>query len=154
MAKIELFTAGAQKFSKLTDFEKDYEKRINRFISFSINNIIVKKTADESAAMEMEGDRMLRRIKEKDKLILLHDKGRTMSSVQFADFISNLMGHVAGRIIFSIGGASGFSKAVSERADLKISFSKLTFPHDIFRVLFLEQLYRAFTIIKGQKYHR
>ena len=96
---------------------------------------------------------LLKNIDENAQLILLDDKGKTYTSETFATFISQKMNESIKEIVFVIGGAYGFDEEIYKRAQLKISLSSFTFPHKLCRLIFVEQLYRAFTIIKNEKYH-
>jgi 23S rRNA (pseudouridine1915-N3)-methyltransferase len=100
-----------------------------------------------------EGESILEKLKTDDFLVLLDERGKEFSSMEFATFMGQKLQLSHKRIIFLIGGAFGFSKAIYERADFKISLSKLTFSHQMVRLFFLEQLYRAMTILKGESYH-
>lgn len=154
MAIIELLTAGEQKFRQLKVIEEEYKKKINRYTSFSVNSIKIKNVKDEKKLIQLEGEKILEKIDSKDFLAALDRNGEEMSSLEFSKFISKTISGGVKKVIFVIGSAQGLSKNIISRADKVISFSKMTYAHDIFKVLFLEQLYRAFTIIKRQKYHR
>ena len=101
---------------------------------------------------EKEGDMILKRIKAGDYLILLDERGKEFHSIGFAEHLNKLEGRV-NHVIFVIGGPYGFSEAVYSRANEKFSLSKLTFSHQLIRLLFMEQIYRSFTIRKGEPYH-
>jgi len=134
----------------------EYSKRINHYVSFEIKEInYLKNTKNLSAEQQKikEGDLMLGSFSSKDYVILLDEKGKEFTSVEFSGFIENKIIIGSKNIIFVIGGGYGFSENVYKRADIQVSLSKLTFPHQLVRVIFLEQLYRAFTIIKGEPYH-
>jgi 23S rRNA (pseudouridine1915-N3)-methyltransferase len=88
-----------------------------------------------------------------DQVILLDEKGKSISSIDFSNLLNQKLLDSTKRLVFVIGGAFGFSEEVYKRADLKLSFSKMTFSHQMIRLIFKEQLYRAFTILKGEKYH-
>lgn len=102
---------------------------------------------------EKEGEQILAKIAESDHLILLDEKGKTFTSVEFSDFLNKKMSTLQGDLVFLVGGPYGFSEEVYKRAAGKISLSSMTFSHQIIRLIFLEQLYRAFTILKGEPYH-
>ena len=154
MKKIELLCFGKQKFRDLVELEKKYLKKINFFIDCTITNLKETKTQNESQAREKQGIKILEHLKEKDFVIAFDQSGEKMDSRGFARIISEKVTYTPGRIVFLIGGPSGLSKNLENRIDSRISFSDMTIAHDIFRIVFLEQLYRAFTIIKGTKYHR
>ena len=102
---------------------------------------------------EKEGNLILKSLKNSDYIILLDDKGVTLSSIEFSEFLNKKMVSSANELVFIIGGAFGFSESVYKRANTKLSLSKMTFSHQMVRLIFKEQLYRAFTILKGEKYH-
>ena len=102
---------------------------------------------------EKEGELILKNIKNTDDVILLDERGNTFTSLEWASHLQKKMNYEGKDIVFVIGGAYGFSQKVYQRANSKISLSKMTFSHQIIRVIFLEQLYRAFTIMKGEPYH-
>ncbi len=154
MAKIELVCIGKQKFKDLEPLEKEYEKKISFFAKFIITIIKPVKSGNEKTAMKAEGNKILEKIKDNDILISLDRKGDILSSVEFSRFISNKLNYSDKNIVFAIGGPAGLSDDVLKNSAKVISFSKMTFAHDIFKILFLEQLYRAFTIIKRTGYHR
>ncbi len=100
-----------------------------------------------------EGKKILRLLGRDDYIVLLDERGKEFRSVEFAAWLQKLSQNSAKKIVFIVGGSWGFSDEIHEKADLKISLSKMTFPHQLVRLLFVEQLYRAFTIIKGEPYH-
>ncbi len=102
---------------------------------------------------QKEGEAILKSLTDTDEVILLDERGKTFSSIEFAGFLENKMSFSAKRLVFVVGGAYGFSESVYHRANAKISLSKMTFSHQIIRLIFMEQLYRAMTIIKGEPYH-
>jgi 23S rRNA (pseudouridine1915-N3)-methyltransferase len=137
---------------KLTD---EYLKRINRYLKAEeviIDNAAIKTTVLQNVR-EKEGELLLRKLSPSDFVILLDDKGKEFTSVQLARHVEMLLNQSHRQIWFVVGGAYGFSPAVYERANAKISLSKLTFSHQIIRPVFLEQLYRAFTILHNESYH-
>jgi len=101
-----------------------------------------------------EAEKQFKIIKKEDIVILLDENGKSMNSKNFALFIEKLMNTISNkRVVFIIGGAYGFSKKIIERANFKISLSAMTFSHQVVRILFMEQIYRAFTIINNEPYH-
>jgi len=136
-------------------FEK-YIKRIKHYINFSsltIKDIKNVKNLSENEQKILEGEKILGQILPKDILILLDEKGKEFTSREFADFIAKQGIIAVKHLIFVIGGPYGFSENVYKRANWKISLSKMTFSHQIVRVIFAEQLYRAFSIINNDAYH-
>lgn len=134
----------------------EFCNRLKRYISFSIQNIAdvkVKKNTPESLQKEKEGESLLSFISSSDFCILLDEHGKEYSSIEFSSFLQKTMASGKKRSVFVIGGPYGFSEAVYQRADAKISLSRMTFTHEMVRLFFTEQLYRAMTIIKGEPYH-
>jgi len=132
-----------------------YTSRLVHYVPFSVVEIPQLKNTSalsRDRIREQEGELLLRKVKPSDALWLLDEHGQEFRSVEFAAWIGRLAG--AGRnVVFAIGGAYGFSQAVYARADGKISLSRMTFSHQMVRTIFAEQLYRAFTILKGEPYH-
>jgi 23S rRNA (pseudouridine1915-N3)-methyltransferase len=129
-----------------------YIDRLQHYCKFNRMEIEAGK-GDAIHIRKKETENIFKRIGERDFLILLDEKGKEMLSVGFADLLKHHQNIATKNLVFVIGGAYGFSDEVYRRADLKISLSKMTFPHQLVRILYLEQLYRAFTILKGEKYH-
>lgn len=153
--KIKLLTMGKTDTGWVREGLELYVARLEHYIPFSVQELPqLKKVSSFSPAQikEKEGDMLLGAVKPSDEVILLDEHGREFRSVEFADFIREKMNR--GRdLVFIIGGAYGFAPRVYDRADGKISLSKMTFSHQMVRTVFAEQLYRAFTIIKGEPYH-
>ena len=138
---------------------EEYGKRLQKFCHFQIIEVADEKTgaADDAAAnaliQQKEGARILDKLPDRAYTIALAIDGKTYDSVSFSRHIEQVMMRSA-NIAWIIGGSTGLSKEVLDRADEKISFSPLTFPHQLMRVIFLEQLYRAFKIMKNEPYHK
>lgn len=132
-----------------------FEKRLVHYVPFLILvlNDIKKPPTSPEVLKQKEGELILSKIQPTDFLVLLDEKGLDMTSKKFADFIETKRDIGTQKIIFQIGGAFGFSDAVYQRANMQLSLSAMTFSHQLIRLIFMEQLYRAFTIIKGEKYH-
>jgi len=154
MKTIELLCSGELKFVSLQELEKKYLQNINYFVKFSIKKIKEIKHQEEIIVREKETAMFLKEIKEKDYVIALDEVGKKMNSPQFARFLEQKISYHPGRLVFLIGGFAGFTDRLRQRSNQNISFSDMTFSHDIFRIVFLEQVYRALTIIHGIKYHR
>ena len=107
----------------------------------------------ETEQKEREGELILKMLQPSDYLVLLDERGKEFRSVEFAQYIQDKMLSSCKRLCFLIGGPYGFSEAVYQRSNAKVSLSKMTFSHQMVRVIFLEQLYRAMTILKGEPYH-
>ena len=133
-----------------------YIKRLEHYIPFEmkvIPDIKNRKTLTEEQQKKAEGDLILSQLNPGDDLILLDEKGKTFTSVMFSQWIEKQMNAGSKRIVFVVGGPYGFSKEVYDKCKFKISLSEMTFSHQMIRLIFVEQLYRAFTIIKGEPYH-
>lgn len=133
-----------------------YLGRLRHYLPVDVEIIAdVKRTAALTfeKQKEMEGEAMLRRIEPADRLILLDENGREMTSREFAGFMEKQMASGVKRLVFAVGGPYGFSPAVYQRADSKLSLSRMTFNHEMVRLFFAEQLYRAQTILRGEPYH-
>ncbi|MCK5057584.1 MAG: 23S rRNA (pseudouridine(1915)-N(3))-methyltransferase RlmH [Candidatus Aminicenantes bacterium] len=154
MKKIVIVSVGDLKFKELKELEKKYIKKISHFIKLETVNLKDVAVRDEEIKKKKEGQMMLNLLEKRDFVIACDEKGKQMDSLTFSRFLSEKLSYHPGRIVFLIGGHSGLSSLLNDRINLKLSFSHMTFAHDIFRILFLEQLYRAFTIMKGITYHR
>lgn len=133
----------------------DYVSRIEHYLPFSIITIPELKNTKkltEEQQKEREGDLILKELQSSDTLVLLDEHGKEYRSIEFAQWVQKKQNSTK-RLIFLIGGPYGFSRAVYERANEKISLSKMTFSHQMVRLIFVEQLYRACSIIKGEPYH-
>ena len=133
----------------------DYCERISHYMPFDINVIPeIKNTKNltEQQQKEREGEMILKSVNTSDTVVILDEHGDDFRSVEFASWLQKKQ-NTARRLVFVIGGPYGFSQAVYKRANEKISLSKMTFSHQMVRVIFTEQIYRACTIIKGQPYH-
>ena len=154
MKTIELVCPGELKFKGLQELEKKYLQNINYYVKFSIKKLREIRHKEEEFVKEKEGAMFLQEIQARDYVIALDEKGKKMDSRRFAALLEEKISYHPGRLVFLIGGFAGFAPQVAARADQTISFSDMTFAHDIFRIVFLEQVYRAMTIIHGIKYHR
>ena len=154
--KIKLLQVGKTNEKYLLEGIEKYYKRINRYISFEIQTIPelknTKKLSQEQQKQQ-EGILIAKKIAPTDFLILLDEKGKSYSSINFARFIEEKAIQSTKQITFVIGGPYGFSKEIYQRANNKISLSTMTFSHQLIRLLFLEQVYRAYTIINKEPYH-
>jgi len=133
-----------------------YASRLVHYVPFTVSEIPELKKVSaltRQQIKEKEGELILKQLSPSDTLILLDEHGREFRSLEFADYIQKQLSSGARNLVFAIGGAYGFSEAVYSRAQGKISLSKMTFSHQMVRTVFAEQLYRAFTILKGEPYH-
>jgi 23S rRNA (pseudouridine1915-N3)-methyltransferase len=154
--KLYLINTGKTKISYLKEGIHIFEKRIGRYISFESYELPEIKNAGRSSVhriREAEGKNLIKYIEKSDYSVLLDEKGREFNSIEFSEYIQKLMNRGLSAVYFFTGGADGFSDEVYNRADEVISLSKMTFTHELVRLLFLEQLYRALTILKGDPYH-
>lgn len=133
----------------------DYTERISHYMPFEIKVIPDLKNAknlSEAQQKEKEGELILKELQESDTVVLLDEHGKELRSIEYADWLERKQATTR-RLVFIIGGPYGFSPAVYQRANDKLSLSKMTFSHQMVRLIFTEQLYRACTIIKGEPYH-
>lgn len=153
--KTELILVGKTVNKHFNAGINDYVERIGHYMPFSITTIPELKNTknlSESQQKEREGELILKQIQSTDTVVLLDEHGKEFRSIEFADWIQKKQ-NTARRLLFVIGGPYGFSNDVYERANEKISLSKMTFSHQMVRLIFTEQIYRACTIIKGEPYH-
>ncbi len=154
--KIKLLAIGKTDDKNLQKLTDDYIKRLKHYIGFDfeiIPDIKNVKNLSEKQQKEKEGELLLKKLKPTDILILLDEKGKELTSVGFSEYLQKKMNSGIKQLVFVIGGPYGFSDAVYQKAQGKISFSKMTFSHQMFRLFVVEQLYRAFTILKNEPYH-
>lgn len=158
--KITLITVGKIKEKYLRDAIAEYSKRLSRYCKLEVVEVADEKTPDNAsetvgnAIREKEAERILKYIKEDAYIITLEINGRQLSSEELADKIEKLGIQGISHIIFIIGGSIGLGKAVLDKSDFALSFSKMTFPHQLMRVILLEQVYRSYRIIHGEPYHK
>lgn len=134
----------------------DYQNRLTHYVPFSLEEIPDLKNVknlSEEQQKEREADMLFDRLQPGDVLVLLDEKGKEMTSREFSQYLEQKMQTVAKRLVFLIGGPYGFSPRVYEAAQGKISLSKMTFSHQMVRLFLVEQIYRGFTIMKGEPYH-
>jgi 23S rRNA (pseudouridine1915-N3)-methyltransferase len=135
---------------------ENYQKRLGHYVNFQFEIIAdIKNSRNMSTAQqkEKEGELILKNVSKSDQLILLDEKGVSFSSKEFSTFIQKKMNSGLKQIVLVIGGPYGFSEAVYKKSEGKLSFSKMTFSHQMIRLFVVEQLYRAFTILKNEPYH-
>jgi 23S rRNA (pseudouridine1915-N3)-methyltransferase len=152
--KIEFRVVGKTNEDYLKEGISIYEKRLKHYIAFESFVISdIKKKMSSDLLKQAEGEAILAPLEREDYLILLDENGKNYTSVEFSEFISRFMNNGTKKLVFQIGGAFGFSAPVYERAQTKLSLSKMTFSHQMVRLFFVEQLYRAFSILRNEKYH-
>ncbi len=158
--KITILTVGKIKEKYFTDAIAEYSKRLSRYCKLEIIQVADEKTPDgasealETQIKEKEGERILSNIKEGSFVVALAIDGDMLDSEELAAKIEKWGVSGISQIVFVIGGSLGLSKAVLNRADYKLSFSKMTFPHQLMRVVLLEQIYRSYRIIQNEPYHK
>ncbi len=158
--KITLITVGKIKEKFYSQAIEEYSKRLSKYCKLEIKEAADEKTPDSASdtvnrmIKEKEGDRLLSFIKDDSYVIALAIDGKMLDSVELSEKIDNLMLSGKSDIVFVIGGSLGLDKRVLDRADYKLSFSKMTFPHQLMRVILLEQIYRSFRIMKNEPYHK
>ena len=154
--KITLLTVGKTDKDWVKQGIDIYTSRLKHYIPFSINEIPELKNVSALSKDQIkvrEGELILKNVKPTDDVILMDEHGKEYTSVDFASFLQKKISYEGKDIVFVIGGAYGFSDEIYRRANGKISLSKMTFSHQMVRTIFAEQLYRAFTIMRGEPYH-
>ncbi|HRW63970.1 MAG TPA: 23S rRNA (pseudouridine(1915)-N(3))-methyltransferase RlmH [Bacteroidales bacterium] len=154
--KIKLIVVGKTDSSFIAEGIKEYEKRLKHYIGFEmivIPDIKNTKNLSEAQQKQREGELIQGLFNAGDYVVLLDERGSELSSVSFSQFIEKQMLSGVKNLIFIIGGPYGFSDLLYQKAQTKVSLSKMTFSHQMVRMIFVEQLYRAFTILKGEPYH-
>ena len=158
--KITLITVGKIKEKYLKDAIAEYSKRLSRYCKLEIVEVEDEKTPDnasatvEDAIRDKEGERILKYIKEDAYVITLEIAGKMLTSEEMAEKIEKLGVQGTSHIIFIIGGSIGLGREILKRSDYALSFSKMTFPHQLMRVILLEQIYRSYRIINHEPYHK
>lgn len=157
---ITILCVGQIKEKFYRDAIGEYSKRLTRYCKLNIIEVNDEKTKENPSdnekqiILEAEGDRLLKHIKENDYVISLEILGNKLDSVKFSKKIENLGLTGNSNIVFVIGGSLGLDPRISKRSDYKISFSDMTFPHQLMRVVLLEQIYRGFRIMRNEPYHK
>lgn len=158
--KVTLITVGKIKEKYLEAAIAEYSKRLSRYCRLEIIQVADEKTPDkagealETLIKEKEGERILAHIRDSAYVVALAIDGKMLSSEEMAGFIDDLGVRGQSHIQFVIGGSLGLSDSILRRADYKLSFSRMTFPHQLMRVILLEQVYRSYRIITGEPYHK
>jgi len=153
---IKLISIGKTDQKELAILIEEYQKRVSYYIKFEnliLNDLKNRKVLSIEQQKTAEGELLLKSFQEADFVVLLDEKGKEFTSLQFSDFIAKKMLSGLKTLVFVIGGPYGFSEKVAQRAQQKISLSKMTFSHQMVRLFFIEQLYRAYTILGNEPYH-
>ena len=154
--QIKLLAIGKTDNKAIQNLIDDYSSRLGHYIRFELDvipDLKQSKSLSESLQKEKEGELILKKVGSSDELILLDERGKTFSSLEFSDYLQKKMNSGLKQLVFVIGGPYGFSEAVYARANGKISLSKMTFSHQMIRPFVVEQLYRAMTILRNEPYH-
>ncbi len=154
--KIKLLTIGKTDDKNLQILIETYQKRLKHYIKFELEiipDIKNVKNLSESQQKEKEGELILKKISATDALVLLDEKGKEFRSIEFSKFLQQKMNSGIKQLVLVIGGPYGFSEALYKKAQGKIALSKMTFSHQMIRLFIVEQIYRAFTILKNEPYH-
>lgn len=158
--KIKIVTVGKLKEKYLKDGIAEYSKRISRFATIEIIELADEKTPDRASdsenakILDVEGSRILSKIGDREFVVVLAIEGKTLSSEEFSKQLEQASINGFSTLTFVIGGSLGLSKEVKKRANLSVSFGRLTLPHQLMRLVLTEQIYRAFTIQQGSPYHK
>lgn len=154
--KLQLLTIGKMNDAPLVEATQRYLKRLKHYIPFeyiTLPDVKNTKAMTEARQKEAEGALILSAVTARDFVVLLDERGKEFTSREFAAYIDRRTVSMAGNLVFVVGGPYGFSDAVYDRANDKISLSRMTFSHEMVRLFFVEQLYRAMTILRGEPYH-
>lgn len=154
--EIQLLVIGKTSSTPLTQAIQLYIDRLRHYVPFTLRvlpDVKNVKNMSEAQQKEAEGKAILAALQPQDMAVLLDERGRQFSSMEFSDYLASRMASGLKRLVFVVGGPYGFSPAVYERANAKMSLSKMTFPHEMIRLFFVEQIYRAMTILRHEPYH-
>ena len=154
--KIKLLAIGKTDNKQLIQLIDEYQNRLKHYVKFEleiINDIKNAKNLSEDQQKEKEGELILNRLQNKDQLVLLDDKGKHFTSIEFSKYLQKKMNSGIKQLVLVIGGPYGFSDTVYQKAQGKISLSKMTFSHQMIRLFIVEQIYRGFTILRNEPYH-
>ena len=150
---IKIITVGSIKEKYLKDAIDEYLKRLKKYTNIELIELKDEGLVEETKAIQLEAEKINKYISPKDYIITLEIEGKEYTSPEFAEKINNLQIENS-NIVFIIGGSYGLSSELKQKSKLHLSFSKMTFPHQLFRVLLLEQIYRAFKILNNESYHK
>ncbi|MDG1228179.1 MAG: 23S rRNA (pseudouridine(1915)-N(3))-methyltransferase RlmH [Polaribacter sp.] len=154
--KIKLLAIGKTDNKQLIQLIDHYQNRLKHYIKFELEivpDIKNVKNLSEVEQKDKEGNLMLSKLQSSDQLVLLDDKGKHFTSIEFSQYLQKKMNSGIKQLVIAIGGPYGFSEAVYKKSIGKISLSKMTFSHQMIRLFIVEQLYRGFTILKNEPYH-
>ena len=150
---IKIITVGSLKEQYLKDAINEYLKRIRKYTNIEIIEVKDEGLVEKEKALKLEEEKIIKNIQEKDYIITLEIEGKELDSIEFANKIDKIQQEYS-NITFIIGGSYGLSNLIKEKSNYHLSFSKMTFPHQLFRVLLLEQIYRSYKINNNESYHK
>ena len=150
---LKIITVGKLKETYLKDAQLEYEKRLSKYTKIEIVEIEDSKIDSEKEALEEEKEKILKNINSKDYVITLEIVGKELTSIEFSNLIDKTLISNS-NITFIIGSSYGIHKSIKDIANYHLSFSKMTFPHQLFRIFLLEQIYRSYKILNNEKYHK
>lgn len=150
---IKIITVGSIKEKYLKDAIDEYTKRLKKYTSIELIEVKDEGIVEESKAISLEAEKIRKYLNTKDYIITMEIEGKQLTSPEFAEKINQIQIE-SSNIVFIIGGSYGLSDEIKNMAKFHMSFSKMTFPHQLFRVLLLEQIYRAFKILNNESYHK
>lgn len=148
---IKIICLGSIKEEFFKEAIKEYQKRLSKYTKLQI--IELKDESDKNNPLQKEKENIIKHINDKDNVIILDIKGKELTSEEFAEFINNELTNYS-NMTFIIGSSNGLDEEIKKLTTKKISFSHLTFPHQLFRIILLEQIYRGFKILNNEKYHK
>lgn len=150
---IKIITVGSIKEKYLKEAIEEYTKRIKKYTNIEIIEVKDEGLVEENKAISMEGLKIQKYLNPKDYIITMEIDGKEMTSIEFSEKINQILIENS-NIVFIIGGSYGLSQEIKNQAKLHLSFSKMTFPHQLFRVMLLEQIYRSYKIMNNESYHK
>ena len=150
---IKIICVGKIKEAFFRDAIDEYKKRLSKYTAIEIIEVQDEGLTDQKTAIKKESEKILKVVNQKDFIITMEIEGKELSSQELASKIDNIF-NINNNITFIIGGSYGLSDEVKQLSNFKLSFSKLTFPHQLFRIILLEQIYRAFIINNNESYHK
>ena len=150
---IKIITVGNIKENYLREAIEEYKKRLSKYTSLEIIEVKEENEAETNKNIRLEGERIEKYLNEKDYIITLEVEGKELSSLEFADKMDKIQ-QESSNIVFIIGGSCGLSEDIKKKSQFPLSFSKMTFPHQLFRVILLEQIYRSYKINNHESYHK
>lgn len=150
---MKIICVGKVKEQYLVEAIKEYQKRLSKYTKLEIIEIPDSNDSNISKNLSIEKEKIEKHIQEKDYVITLEIEGKMLTSIELSETLNKIEQHYP-NITFVIGGSYGLDKNIKKRADFALSFSRLTFPHQLFRVLLLEQIYRSYRILNNESYHK